>query len=131
MNLKRILFINDTLLSHGGAESYMYSLKTLLDENGYDTRIIGGEKGVGLTDSFFSRWYSIKYYTLIKETIEIFRPDIIHLQSFARVLSPSVLFAAHAKRIPIVQTVHDYHYICPKVWMINDANKIITKHDSF
>lgn len=42
-----------------------------------------------------------------------FQPDIIHVHGVHRQISPSILEAAHKAGIPIVQTLHDYHHICP------------------
>lgn len=130
MKQTKILIINDTLSQHGGAESYVHSLDNLLKGNGYITKLFGSTEGVGLNSNFFSRWYSIKYYFLTKKVIKDFQPDIIHINSIARILSPSILVAASSFSIPIVQTVHDYHYICPKSWMVDDKNKLISSHNS-
>lgn len=42
-----------------------------------------------------------------------FRPDIIHAHGIHRQLSPSVLIAARRAGVPVVQTLHDYHHVCP------------------
>ena len=42
-----------------------------------------------------------------------FRPDIVHVHGIHRQLSPSILFAAKRLGIPVVQTLHDYHHVCP------------------
>jgi glycosyltransferase involved in cell wall biosynthesis len=130
MKQNRILIINDTLKFYGGAESYIYSLKNLLEKHDYKVEILGGKSGIGLIDSFLARWFSIKYYREVKEKIKTFQPDIVHIHNFARVVSPSVLLACNSAKIPIIQTVHDYHYICPKLWMIDDKNQEILRHNS-
>jgi glycosyltransferase involved in cell wall biosynthesis len=131
MKQNKILLINDTITNHGGAETYCLLQKDLLESYGYQTKLIGGDSGVGLNDSFLSRWYSFSYYKLVQEAIKEFSPDIVHVHNISRVVSPSVLSATAAMDIPIIQTVHDYHYICPKVWMVDDKDRIVTSHDSF
>ncbi len=42
------------------------------------------------------------------------RPDIVHAHHIHRHLTPAVLHAARALGIPIVQTAHDYEWICPE-----------------
>ena len=42
-----------------------------------------------------------------------FDPDIVHVHGIHRQLSPSILQAARKARVPIVQTLHDFHHICP------------------
>lgn len=45
--------------------------------------------------------------------VEEFRPDIVHAHGIHRQLSPSILVAAKRRGVPVVQTLHDYHHICP------------------
>lgn len=42
-----------------------------------------------------------------------FRPDVVHVHGIHRQISPSILEAAHRSGVPVVQTLHDYHHICP------------------
>jgi glycosyltransferase involved in cell wall biosynthesis len=127
---KRILIVNDSLKAIGGAESYVLALSQVLKRSGLTIQLFGPESGVGLRDSFFSRWYSRKYYKQMVNTIQNFKPDIVHVHNFSRVLSPSVIKAASDANVPVIQTVHDYHYICPKLGMIDDKDNIVSKHDS-
>jgi glycosyltransferase involved in cell wall biosynthesis len=47
---------------------------------------------------------------LIRDT----RPDVFHAHHIHRHLTPSVLFAAREAGIPVVNTVHDFEWICPE-----------------
>jgi glycosyltransferase involved in cell wall biosynthesis len=131
MKQTKILLINDILKAFGGAEVYISDLDKLLKDNGYITYLYGGDKSLNLYESFFSRWYSFKYYKEVKSILNEFAPNIVHIHNFSRVISPSILKPCVDAKIPIVQTVHDYHLICPKLWMINDKNQQIITHDSF
>jgi glycosyltransferase involved in cell wall biosynthesis len=42
-----------------------------------------------------------------------FRPHLIHAHGIHRQISPSVLSVARRHGVPVVQTLHDYHHICP------------------
>lgn len=42
-----------------------------------------------------------------------FQPDIIHIHGIHRQLSPSILRVARERSLPVVQTLHDFHHICP------------------
>ncbi len=41
------------------------------------------------------------------------RPDLVHVHGIHRQLSPSILFEASKRSIPVVHTLHDYHLVCP------------------
>lgn len=131
MNNKKIILLNDTTLKIGGAENYMYSLSNALEKRGYKVKVIGSNKGVDLKDSFFSRWYSFKYYKLLQKEIQDFKPSLIHVHGFSRSISPSPLVAAKKYKIPVIQSVHDYNFVCPKLWMIDKNNNVISSHESF
>lgn len=45
--------------------------------------------------------------------LEDFCPDVIHIHGIHRQISPSILREALRLQIPVVQTLHDYHHICP------------------
>jgi len=45
--------------------------------------------------------------------IERFEPDVVHCHGIHRQLSPSLLRVARAAGVPVVQTLHDYHHLCP------------------
>lgn len=45
--------------------------------------------------------------------LDQFRPDVIHIHGIHRQISPSILAVAGRHGVPVVQTLHDYHHICP------------------
>lgn len=47
------------------------------------------------------------------EAIDAFAPDVIHAHGIHRQLSPSILGVARSRGIPVVQTLHDAHHVCP------------------
>lgn len=56
--------------------------------------------------------YSIEARSKMKALLEAERPDLAHLHSIYHHLSPSVLHALKAKKIPMVMTLHDYKTVC-------------------
>jgi glycosyltransferase involved in cell wall biosynthesis len=51
-----------------------------------------------------------------------FRPDVVHVHGIHRQLSPSILFVAKRRRIPVVQTLHDYHHACPAAVLLRGGS---------
>jgi glycosyltransferase involved in cell wall biosynthesis len=129
-NQLKIMLVNDSTNEIGGAETYILTFNKILESKGHSTFLFGPKNDVGLSNSFFSRWYSRKYYKEITDKIRKFNPDIVHVHNLSRVISPSVLRATYKASVPIIQTVHDYHYICPKVWMLDRNGEIIRDHSS-
>ena len=51
--------------------------------------------------------------------LDDFKPDIVHMNNINFQLTPSIIDGVKKKRIPLVQTVHDYQMICPNHLLYN------------
>ncbi len=45
--------------------------------------------------------------------LDAFCPDVVHAHGIHRQLSPSILLVAAKRGIPVVESLHDFHHICP------------------
>jgi len=57
--------------------------------------------------------WSEKSYREIKNVIQNFRPDIMHVHNYWLILTPSILAAAKDCNVATVLTLHNYRLICP------------------
>jgi len=114
----RILHITDNYEFTGGIRSYLKHLINLSREKKHKARIYSPSGNRGNISSFFTRWISRKHYSAVKKIIAQFEPDILHAHSLSMRISPLPLLAAKEKKIPVVMTVHDFNYVCPRKWMI-------------
>jgi glycosyltransferase involved in cell wall biosynthesis len=117
----KILLINKFIDSLGGDSVYTQSLKELLDLSGHQTEIYGF-KISSIDKNFFLKnpfnpIYPLNIKNKIIKKIELFSPDIIHVNNIHSYLSPIVLEVAQNKRIPVVWTLHDYKLVCPSYVM--------------
>jgi len=142
----RILMVNKFLYPRGGCETYMLFLGEHLKKLGHEVEYFGmfDEKNtVGNTAGMYtqnmdfhskglSRFlypfkiiYSLEAKKKIKKVIDSFKPDIIHMNNINFQLTPSVIYGAKKRNIPVVQTVHDYQMICPNHLLYNfEKNQI-------
>ncbi len=77
---------------------------------------LGEGADAGFTDSVKATWRMFSNRPAAKafrSLLEGFGPDMVHIHGIHRQLSPSILFVARAAGVPVVQTLHDYHHICP------------------
>jgi glycosyltransferase involved in cell wall biosynthesis len=57
--------------------------------------------------------------------LDRFHPDIIHLQNIHAHITPSVIFEAKKRGLPVVWTLHDYKLICPNShYLIDQTGQI-------
>ena len=136
----KILMVNKFLYSRGGCENYMLFLSDHLKTLGHEIEFfgmydekntVGNSKGLytqnmdfhskGLARFLypFKIIYSFEAKRKIIQVIDDFKPDIIHMNNINFQLTPSVIYAAKKRGIPLVQTVHDYQMVCPNHLLYN------------
>jgi len=57
--------------------------------------------------------FNPRSYRTLLATLSDTKPDIVHVHNVFPLLSPSVYTACRSRGIPIIQTVHNYRFICP------------------
>lgn len=55
------------------------------------------------------------------QVMDAVQPDIVNLHNLAG-LSAAAIGAAHARGMPVVQTLHDYYFVCPRTAMFRDGH---------
>ncbi len=145
----KILMVNKFLYSRGGCENYMLFLGEHLKNLGHEVEYFGmydekntvgnsagkytqnmdfHSKGIERFLYPFKIIYSLEAKRKIIQVIDDFKPDIIHMNNINFQLTPSVIYGAKKRGIPVVQTVHDYQMICPNHLLYNfDKNEICEK----
>ena len=136
----KILMVNKFLYPRGGAETYMLKIGGHLAEMGHEVQYfgmydekntVGNSAGIytGNMDFHsksisrllypFRILYSLEARKRIRQVLEDFQPDVVHLNNINFQLTPSILDAIHSSGIPVVQTVHDYQMVCPNHLLYN------------
>ena len=137
----KVLLVNKFHWYKGGSEKYYFELAELLKENGHEVAFFSmknekniktGEKeyfvdeidlNTGSKLKALDVIYSKANYKKMKEALNDFKPDIVHINNFQRQLSASIIKAIKEENIPIVFTAHDVQAICPAITMMdNDKN---------
>lgn len=101
-------------VNHNDNEPSEYD-KYFLDPIGDGSEIYGYEykKNIATIWQAITRViYSFKAKKSIKKLLEDVNPDLVYVLQFQNKLSCSVIDAAYAKKIPIVQRISDFGHIC-------------------
>ena len=136
----KILLIHKFLYPKGGAETYVLKLGESLTAQGHqvaffglenEKNTVGNRLGILVPDLDFSAGipknlhapfrilYNGPARRKLRQVLEDFQPDIIHLNNIQFHLTPSVILEAGKYRsqckrsIKIVCTAHDYQLVCP------------------
>ena len=122
----KVLMLHNRYKIMGGEDVSTNAEYTLLKEYGVDIEtliltndIIEDENKLGLA---INTIWSKKYHAEILQRIADKKYDIIHVQNFFPLFSPSIFYAAKKAGIKIVMTVRNYRLICPNGLMyVNGA----------
>lgn len=138
-----ILSIQKFFYLHGGGSRYFFEVSKLLRRHKhklaffamhyernksskwskYFVNYLSFEK-VSLKDGFklLGRMlYSFEARKKISQLLSMFKPNIIHLYDIYHHISPSILPELKKRKIPVVQTLGDYHFIAPNYNLFHDG----------
>lgn len=115
----KILLIHNYYQYRGGEDVYFDALTQLLKTKGHDvytyTKNSNDLKTLGdriytAIGMFWSKAVEKEFIGIIEK----FRPDITHFNNIYPLITPIAYNICRKLKIPIVQSVHNYRFICPK-----------------
>jgi len=68
-----------------------------------------------------STW-SLKTYRETKKLIRKEKPEVVHIHNLFPLISPSVYYACADEGVPVIQTLHDFRFLCPKAYFMLNGN---------
>lgn len=132
----KILLVNKYYYHRGGAEVYVINLEALLRENGHQVAVFSMQHPLNLPSPYAEFFPSTVDFASIRvrdslkymlrpfgskevkikfaRLLDLFAPDVVHLNNVHSQLSPVIAEIAYNKGIKIVWTVHDYKMLCPR-----------------
>jgi glycosyltransferase involved in cell wall biosynthesis len=142
----KILIVNTRHYYGGGDSTYTFNLAGLLRSQGHAVAFFAMQNERNLPDEnadlFVSHIdyreinkhknivddlrvlgrviYSREARAKFSQLLDRFKPDIVHLQNIHAHITPSVIFEARQRSIPVVWTLHDYKLVCPNSHFLID-----------
>lgn len=124
----KVMLIHNRYIKEGGEDIVFNLEKSLLESRGiYTSEFIVSNKEININSVANSLLiglntvWSFKNYNRLKHEIKRIKPDIIHVHNTFPLLSPSIYWAINKLGIPIVQTLHNYRFVC--------ANALLLRND--
>jgi glycosyltransferase involved in cell wall biosynthesis len=121
----RILFVHNTYQYRGGEDTTLDMESALLKAKGHTVDILSfnnneingllAKVGTGIRS-----FYNLHSARQLKEKINTFKPDVIHIHNLFFTASPSILYAARQMNIPVVMTVQNYRLICANALLLRE-----------
>ncbi len=114
----RVLHLTDDVTGMSGVRSYLLQLGDALAPLGVECELFTPACSGGPVRNHATRWVGLGYAHELADRIRSTRPDIVHAHNLWMRLSPAPLHASRKAGVPVAMTVHDYHLVCPRKWMI-------------
>ena len=121
----RILAIHNRYQIRGGEDEVYEAEVSLLREMGHQVEVYEASNDrvakLGKLRLAADTVWSKEAYRDVEHQLKKQRPDVVHVQNFFPLISPSVYYAAKAQGVPVVQTLHNYRLLCPNALFFRDG----------
>lgn len=129
-SVHRVLQVHTRYRQAGGEDAVVEAEKRLLEDGGIQVRQVifdnadlresvslAGDLRIGA-----SATWSRSSERRVRDAIVALRPQVMHVHNTFTAASPSVYAAASAKGVPVVQTLHNYRFVCPAATAFRDGH---------
>lgn len=144
----KILIVHNYYQIPGGEDTVVANEKKLLENHGHEvvlyTRNNSEMKKMSKLQKIFLPFtaiFSLRTYKEVKKIINKHNIDIVHVHNTLNLISPSVYYAAFRCNIPVIQTIHNFRFLCPAATFyrnghicqdcINNGLKCAIKHKCY
>ena len=122
----KILMLHNRYLVPGGEDQCSIAEAALLRDHGHEVELLEEDnrriEQLGQARTAIRTVWSRESYRRIHELLRSRPFDILHVQNFFPLWSPSVYYAASRNRVPVVQTLHNYRLMCVNSLFFRDQH---------
>jgi glycosyltransferase involved in cell wall biosynthesis len=122
----KILMLHNRYLLPGGEDQATMADADLLRDQGHEVDLLVEDnrrvEQLGKGRTGMRTVWSREAYRRIDEKLRTGNFDILHVQNFFPLWSPSVYYAASSNGVPVVQTLHNYRLMCANSLLFRDQH---------
>lgn len=119
MKEQNVLMAHNYYQVPGGEDTVFHNEVKMLEKNGHKVTKYTRHNDE-IKDGMISKLklgidtiFSFKTYKEVKKLIDENDIDVVHVHNTLPLISPSIYYAARAKKVPVVQTIHNFRLLCP------------------
>lgn len=124
---KRVLIVHNDYQLAGGETNAVRQQQALLEARGHsvymyvrDNHEIAAYNVLQKALFFIMAFFSWRAYHELGKVVEQFKPDVAHIHNVFPLISPAAYWAIKQRGVPIVQTVHNFRFMCPNGLFFRD-----------
>ncbi|OZH53552.1 glycosyl transferase family 1 [Hydrocoleum sp. CS-953] len=121
----RILSIHNRYQIRGGEDESREAEQRLLIENGHEVDVYEDMNDrvpeLGKIRVAIRTIWSQESYKIVRQKLKQNSYDLIHVQNFFPLISPSVYYAAKAEGVPVVQSLRNYRLMCANSYFFRNG----------
>lgn len=114
----KILFVHNAYQNFGGEDAVVNTEIALLKSRGHEVELYKRHNDelnhLSAASAAVTAIWSQRSVDDINAMCDTLQPDVIHVHNTFPLISPSVYWAATRNRIPVVQTLHNFRFLCPQ-----------------
>jgi glycosyltransferase involved in cell wall biosynthesis len=122
----KILMLHNRYLIPGGEDQCSVAEAALLRDHGHEVELLEEDnrrvEQLGHARTASRTVWSWESYRRIDGLLRSGNFDILHVQNFFPLWSPSVYYAASRNHVPVVQTLHNYRLLCANGLLFRDQH---------
>lgn len=126
---EKVLIVHNYYQIPGGEDTVVENEKNLLEEHGHKVVVYTRHNSELKTMSKlqkilipFSTIFNMRTYREVRTIIKEQNIDILHVHNTLNLVSPSVYYAGFSKKIPVVQTIHNFRLLCLGATFFRDGH---------
>jgi len=121
----KILSVHNEYLLRGGEEESRKAETLIMEKYGHEityyTEYNSAIKELSNVNSALRTIWSQESYKKVQAVLDKDNHDVMHVQNFFPLISPSVYYAAKSRNVPVVQAIRNYRIICPACTLYRDG----------
>lgn len=111
-----VLLVHNYYKYPGGEDTVVVNEKKMLEDNGHRVYLYTrrNEELDGMSKFKIARKtiFNHRTYKEIRNLIKEKNIDIVHVHNTLSLVSPAVYYAAKSRRVPVIQTIHNFRFLC-------------------
>lgn len=118
--------LHNRYLVPGGEDQSSVAEAALLRDYGHEVEFLEEDnrrvEQLGKARTALRTVWSRESYRRVDEKLRCGQFDVLHVQNFFPLWSPSIYYAASRNRVPVVQTLHNYRLMCVNSLLFRDQH---------